>query len=63
MQGQREEDLQGGVFKTNSTLLLDVLERLAIMETSGKLADEQRQGLIFSTNKLSERLGEIAKQS
>jgi len=42
------------------TLILDSIERLAILETSHKFADLQRQSLIESTEKLSGRLGEVS---
>jgi len=41
------------------TLVLDTVERLAVLETSARFADQQRQLLIETTGRVSERLGEI----
>jgi len=42
------------------TLILDSIERLAILETSHKFGDLQRHALIDSTEKLSSRLTEVS---
>lgn len=43
-------------FTRLQSLILDVIERLSILETSARFADQQRQSLIDTTAKLNERL-------
>jgi hypothetical protein len=41
-----------------NSLILDAIERLAIVETSGKFSDLQRAELLTTINRLGDRLGE-----
>lgn len=42
--------------RSSTSLLLDIVERLATLEQSAKFADMQRQMLIQATDKLNDRL-------
>lgn len=45
--------------KSIQTLLLDLLQRTAVLETSTRLSDGQRTELISTITRLGDRLGEV----
>jgi hypothetical protein len=50
-------------FSRLQTLILDAIERLAVLETSGQYADMQRQSLLDSIARLGDRLDHFAKSA
>lgn len=47
-------------FRALNTIVLDLVERVVTLETTGRFTDGQLRDLLQSTTKLSERLGDVA---